>query len=543
MEASKKSIIGGLRGLTPVFLKVYFSFDCMNKSLTELYKDLTYFDYYGSSLIFLLLIIIVFFIISSYCYFVINMQSIKNDWPNQRCNPRVMPFAGFINKPDDKSINEFTSENFTYCSQNIINNSVGKALEPLTFVVSSLSSLAEQVKDSLNAIREMVNKVRSNVQNVSEEIMGRIMNITIPLQNIIIVFRDLIGKIQGTVTASLMTVLGSYYTLRSLMGSIATIIVRILIGLVYMIMILWLNPLGWAIAPILTTFFVLISIYMVVILIFLKVVLFVEPAMNLPGLKSCFDKNTLLAMKDGQHKKICDICPGDILANNVEITATFKLDATNITMYDLNGVIVSGTHGVNLNGRWIPIFEHPDAKKIAFYEQPYIYCLNTNTKTIVINGQCFCDWDEVYEDEMKELIAGGHVTVRDEVHKNMDSGFVGNTQIRLNNGFVKNIKDIQPRDVLENGEIVYGVVTINGLDVSNQYRYTVGNVTIEGGPNLTMSHNSQKSEFSKREILKQDKLYNLLTDKKTFTCEGICFYHYNAAVELFLQEYKDDYSI
>jgi len=123
----------------------------MNKSLIEIYKDLTYFDYYGSSLVFLTLIIIVFFIISSYCYFLINMQSIKNDWPNQRCNPRVMPFAGFINKPDDKSINEVTSENFTYCSQNIINSSVGKSLEPLTFVVSSLSSLTEQVKNSLNA--------------------------------------------------------------------------------------------------------------------------------------------------------------------------------------------------------------------------------------------------------------------------------------------------------------------------------------------------------------------------------------------------------
>lgn len=512
----------------------------MNKSLTELYKDLTYFDYYGSSIILLILIIVVFFIISSYCYFVINMQSIKNDWPNQRCNPRVMPFAGFINKPDDKSINEFTSENFTFCSQNIINNSVGKAMEPLTFIVSSLSSLTEQVKNSLNTIREMVNKVRTNVQNISKEIMGRILNIMIPLQNIIIVFRDLIGKVQGTMTASLMTVLGSYYTLKSLMGAIATIIIRILIGLVYMILILWLNPLGWAIAPILTVFFIGISIYMAVILIFLKVVLLVEPAMNLPKLgKSCFDKDTSLVMNDGLCKKICDICPGDILANNVEITAIFKLDATNIAMYDLNGVIVSGTHVVKYHERWIPVFEHPHAKKIAFYSEQYIYCLNTNTKTLIINGQIFCDWDEVYEDEMNELVAGGHVTTRDDIHKNIDSGFVGNTQIRLNSGVVKNIKDIQPRDVLENGEIVYGVVTINGRNVSSQYRYKFSNGTIQGGPNLTMCDNIYFKEIIQS---KEDRLYHLLTDKKTFMCQGIRFYHYNAAVELFLQDYKNDYA-
>ena len=512
----------------------------MNKSLTELYKDLTYFDYYGSSIILLILIIVVFFIISSYCYFVINMQSIKNDWPNQRCNPRVMPFAGFINKPDDKSINEFTSENFTFCSQNIINNSVGKAMEPLTFIVSSLSSLTEQVKNSLNTIREMVNKVRTNVQNISKEIMGRILNIMIPLQNIIIVFRDLIGKVQGTMTASLMTVLGSYYTLQSLMGAISTIIIRILIGLVYMILILWLNPLGWAIAPILTAFFIGISIYMAVILIFLRVVLLVEPAMNLPKLgKSCFDKDTSLVMNDGLCKKICDICPGDILANNVEITAIFKLDATNIAMYDLNGVIVSGTHVVKYDERWIPVFEHPHAKKIAFYSEQYIYCLNTNTKTLIINGQIFCDWDEVYEDEMNELVAGGHVTTRDDVHKNIDSGFVGNTQIRLNSGVIKNIKDIQPRDVLENGEIVYGVVTINGRNVSSQYRYKFSNGTIQGGPNLTMCDNIYFKEIIQS---KEDRLYHLLTDKKTFMCQGIRFYHYNAAVELFLQDYKNDYA-
>ena len=61
-------------------------------------------------------------------------------------------------------------------------------------------------------------------------------------------------------------------------------------------------------------------------------------------------------------------------------------------------------------------------------------------------------------------------------------------------------------------------------------------MTIEGGPNLTTCNSA---EICKSTI--QDKLYHLLTDKKTFTCEGIRFYHYNAAVELYLQDYKNDY--
>ena len=62
---------------------------------------------------------------------------------------------------------------------------------------------------------------------------------------------------------------------------------------------------------------------------------------------------------------------------------------------------------------------------------------------------------------------------------------------------------------------------------------------IEGGPNLMMCDKNYFKEVIKT---KQDKLYHLLTDKKTFTCEGIRFYHYNAAVELFLQDYKNDYA-
>ena len=54
------------------------------------------------------------------------------------------------------------------------------------------------------------------------------VNMMIPLQQIIIGMRDMLSKIQGTLTASLFTLLGSYYTLRSLMGAIAQLIITIL---------------------------------------------------------------------------------------------------------------------------------------------------------------------------------------------------------------------------------------------------------------------------------------------------------------------------
>lgn len=91
----------------------------------------------------------------------------------------------------------------------------------------------------------MINKVRLQIQAVAEEIMGRIINVTIPLQQIIISLKDILAKVQGTMTASLFTLLGSYYTLKALMGAIAQFIVTILIALAIMVAMLWIVPLTW----------------------------------------------------------------------------------------------------------------------------------------------------------------------------------------------------------------------------------------------------------------------------------------------------------
>jgi hypothetical protein len=519
------------------------------EQIKHLYEKLTYFDYYGSSIIFLILISIVFFILCSYCFIMINIEPIKNDWPNQRCKPYVMPFAGMIAKPDDMSYADFTSQNFTFCSQNVINGGTGKLLEPLTFVISTLVAMVDTIKNSLNSIREMTDKVRTNIQNVSQEIMGRLINIMVPLQQIIIGFKDIIAKVQGTLTASLMTVLGSYYALRSLMGSIAELIIRFLIGLVVTIIICWANPLGWAVAPVLTGTFVAISIYMTVIIVFLTVVLKVEPALKLPKLNKCFDKNTVIAMNDGTKKKIGDIKVGDKLENNNEVTATLKLDAKDTDMYDLNGVIVSGSHPVNYNNSWINVSHHPLAKKISYYNEPYLYCLNTSSKMFTINNICFGDWDEIYEDDINSIRNNKHFDGIEniDIHKYTDGGFSRNTQIKLKNGTVKSIQDIQINDILDHDEIVYGIVEINGIDLYEQCKYNLGNNTfVEGGSNLVVCDkrvnftSTLDLDGSNKEVktIKEKILYHILTDKKTFYCNNVRFCDYNASIESLIDKYS-----
>jgi hypothetical protein len=517
------------------------------QNIMKMYEKLNYFDQYGGSVILFIIITIILILIISYCLIMVNVQPIIDDWPNQRCKPNIIPFAGLITHPEGISASDYTSQNFTYCTQNILSSVTGTAVEPLTYVTNLLNTMAENIKNNIQSVRAMFDKVRTMFQEVTQEIMGRLINFTIPLQQIVISFKDLLSKIQGTMTAGLFTLLGSYYTLKSLMGAIAQFIITILIALAVMITVFWLVPFTWGAAAANTVIFVAIAIPMSIILAFMIDVLHVKTSLTIPKVK-CFDKNTEIKMNDGSIKKITEIKTGDILIDNNEVTACIKVESKGSVLYDLDDIIVSDSHIVQYLKKWIPVSKHPDAIKYLSYTEPYLYCLNTSNKTIQIGKYKFTDWDEIYDKDIDEIMVNSFMPINNlnQIHNKLDSGFKGDTKIKLKQGELRNIKDINVGDVLEHNEEVYGIVEINGKNILDQFEYNLGkNLIIEGTSNLlicdkkiqdftTLKFDKNKTKIDKN----HDKLYHLLTSTDSFYIGNIKFYDYNAAIDLLLEKNK-----
>lgn len=506
------------------------------KGLTNLYNNLSYFDQYGSSVILLIFVTMVLFILCSYCFVFINAQPIKDDWINQRCKPSVIPFAGIINKPHDMSATDFTKQNFDYCTQNIVKGVTGNAVQPLTFVTDSLTAVYESVQTSLNSAREMFNKVRKSLSSVAEEIMGRMLNIMAPLITILISMKDVLAKTQGVMTSALMTSLGSYYTLKSLMGAILQLIITILIGYAAIIASLWAVPFTWGLASVNTGIYVALSIPAALIIAFMVEILHVKTNLKIPKLK-CFDKNTLLALKKGGFKRIEEVEVGEVLSDDQIITAKMKVCTEGSTMYNLNNVIVSNSHSVQYREKWIAVEKHPNAIKLKQedYKEPYLYCLNTSSKYIVLNNTYFSDWDTLFENEIdlfKNLLERNHFVSRFstyDIHKYFDGGFTRNTEIRLLNGKVKPINEIQVGDILEDGEKVYGVVEVKN-DITNNKRY----FDLGEANNF---HVKQYVEDGKVDCssIKSLPLIHLLTDKGRFKVGDCTLLDYNSLIDSFFQ--------
>jgi hypothetical protein len=224
-------------------------------------------------------------------------------------------------------------------------------------------------------------------------------------------------------------------------------------------------------------------------------------------------------MNNGTYKKIIEIKSGDLLANNIMVTAKFKVDASDLRMFLLNNIIISESHIVKYQDQWIAVRDHPLAKELpkSMYSEPFLYCLNTSSKEIVINNMIFTDWDEIYDDTLlkvidaipQNLFINDTIVKKENIHKYLDERFEPDTCIYLFDGTKKHIKDVSIGDKLSTKGIVYGIVEIEKEKEKEKEKETIlGN----------MNEN-------------QNILYHLLVSNKLFETDRKIIRDYNDKID------------
>ena len=470
--------------------------------INNTYDPLSYFDLYGNSVIIFIFMTLFVFLVYSYCKIMQTRESIADDWINQRCKPQNIPFAGFITHPEGTSAFQYTNDNFQYCVQDILKNITGYALQPFQFMIQTLTKVFSKFSDAIQQTREATNKLRNGIKDFAQDVLSRILNVMIPIQTMFIALLDTFQKIQGSMTAGLYTMLGTYYTLQALMGAILELIIKVLITLVVIIVGLWVMPFTWPAAASMTAIFLAISIPLAIIIYFMTEVLHIKSS-GIPKLR-CFDRKTRIYLQDGSFKHIQDIKINDILQDNSIVTAKIKVTSKELDMYNLNGITVSESHIVKCSDKWIPVKYHPLAIKIDNYNEPYLYCLNTSSKIIVLNNIIYTDWDEVYDYDLEFMC--NFMQSNNLLH--IDAGYEKDTKIKLKNQEVS-LKDIKIGDFLSTEGIVYGIVELNySRNLGNKeplYNLLVSNGIFQSGSSTFSDYNKNiDSILDLRKILSKE---------------------------------------
>jgi hypothetical protein len=142
------------------------------------------------------------------------------------------------------------------------------------------------------------------------------------------------------------------------------------------------------------------------------------------------------------------------------VTSIYKLDGTGVQMYDLGGILVTGSHKVYHKGKYIRVDKHPKARKSST-QCKNLVCLNTNFHRIAIRNFNFLDFvetnDSTYLDfkhSYIESLYGGHGTKKFYGEK---TGVLADTLIDLADGGFGRISEVNVGDVLRNGDIIKGI--------------------------------------------------------------------------------------
>ncbi len=514
--------------------------DNITNKLKEIYKNKSYLNEYGGSLFMTFITLLIFFVLISYFQVMNHTKPIKDNWITERCNPMVIPFAGLINKDPHLSAAEFTGKNFTNCTTNILINIIQDFLKPIEYVADIIKNSVKDVSKDINMVRAKISDMLGEIADIDKEIMGRILNFLMPLQLMMIKIKDILLKSQAGLTTTLYSVIGAYLGLKSFVGAFISIIIAFLIVIIALTVILLMIPfVGAFLSAALIAITATVSAFLIVIIAEMSKALH----MTKSSVPRCFDKNTKIKKKDGSLWKICNIKLGDELINGGIVTAVCKLSTHDITMYNYNNIIVSGNHNIlTYDGIWIPINKLPSAHKIEYYNEQYIYCLNTTTKTIPIKDSIFADWDDIDEMEMFDIKQMYFNNNKDDVivnksliHKYFDGGFIGNTKIELDDGRSINIQDIEVNDVLRFGERILGKVEIDATNIKVQ-KYIIDNKEFICGPNNFMNDeiyyvSTMQLEGKNITEGKPVKLYHLITDKHTIMINGVLFSDYDGCLE------------
>jgi hypothetical protein len=234
--------------------------------LNYLYGDKTFTGRYGIDII--KVCVVIFLFMSAITYFEIQnkLLEVKQNWPEYRCRPDVMPFAGWINAPDGVSPLEYTKQNFMECSANSTKGVFDRPMSMVYVIFNVIMGIFKNILGVIEKFRLLFNRIRDTLKNIFLSIFNRIQNVIIPVQVMLIRMVDFFEKIKGILATFLLTFVGVLWSFYSLIGSVYELMIIILVIMVVIIIVLWYIPfVGWALAIAAIAVFLTIAIPLILL--------------------------------------------------------------------------------------------------------------------------------------------------------------------------------------------------------------------------------------------------------------------------------------
>jgi len=407
------------------------------------------------------IILLPFILVTTYFFLISQKDYIQKNWNYYKEKPYIIPFADFLspdieNDPNSKNKVYKAVSSFNYVVNKMITQFFKMILKPMLFIFEIILSVIKSIMNAIDMIRKVINNLRNNILQYFQEMIQRFTDAMSTLQFMGIKLNDIMGRLGGLqrmVGYFLIVISNTLEVIMNVIGDIMKAIVYTLIAI--SILLFWWYPILAAMLGFLAAGC---------------------------GIAFCFDGDTPIDLYNGKQKKISEIKIGDILTNGNIVEGILIASSINVDMYNYKNIIVSGNHAVFEN-KWIRIKDSKFSNKINYDSSKKIYCLFTENNLIFSNGIKFLDYNETnnpfLNGKINKLILNSLNNDIDDNEIDINtisaSGYQDTTEIKMQNGTYKKIKNIQIGDKTSKGKVT-SIVN----NVYNDYIYDYNHILCSG---------------------------------------------------------------
>jgi hypothetical protein len=344
---------------------------------------------------------------------------VMNNWDKRRCELPVTMAARFF-KPDwdPRSKADFAKDNFDFCMKTYIDKFMALLMAPINAIFGKHANLAGDALNMVNTIRKIAASMFNALLGFLDTYYRKFNASVYEMSRVIQYLRMAMRRANAVVVSMLYSGITMF---RGLLNTIQFIIKVILIicGILLAIIIILIFVLFPFIPMILAVLGAIVATVLAMVMVISGEV-GSEASSDKSGF--CFSNWTMVATVDKEGKEVpkpvSELKIGDELAQGCgKITAIIQMDGTEISLFHLNGIMVSGSHLVQgQDGKWKSVSQDERAFETKV-ESSVLYCFNTTTHKIPVYNDkkeviLFRDWEEIADDDEKGQYEWNYIVLK-----------------------------------------------------------------------------------------------------------------------------------
>lgn len=329
-------------------------------------------------------------------------------WSDRRCEiPVIMAASFFRPASDPRTDSDFAKDNFDFCLKSTVEKFISMFMVPIQTLFGKQVNVTGDAINMVDTIRKIATSMYTSFFSYMDRYFTKFNMAVFEMSRITQHLKMAMGRLNGIAVSMIYAGISLFRGIMNFIQAVIRVVLIICGIMLAIIIILW-----FILFPVIPVILATLGAIVTAVMVFTGI-LSSELSSDAQGKMGgfCFAEGTMVHVvsREGHiiQKKVEDIQLGDQLADQCgEITALIHMKGSDIPLYNLNGICVSGSHLVmGTDGLWKSVADDERAVKIDRIS-PIIYCFNTTSNNIPIvsvDGSIilFRDWEELGNTDTK----------------------------------------------------------------------------------------------------------------------------------------------